>query len=66
MRRILVDCYWSAAGEPDQALDALARAVELGYASPFLFIDPDLTSLREEPRFREITVVVQGRLEAGS
>ena len=45
-------CSLSLCGERTAALDALERAVELGYSDgAFLGEDLDLANLREEPRF---------------
>lgn len=45
-------CSLALSGHPAEALDALAQAVELGYAdADFMLQDEDLAKLREEPRF---------------
>lgn len=55
-------CSYSLLTRLDEALDALRRAVELGYADfEYLRRDPDLTNLRRLPKAREWlqTVVAQ-------
>lgn len=48
-------CSLALLERPDEALDALQRAVDLGYADPdHLEGDSDLTSLRDSGRFQEI------------
>jgi tetratricopeptide (TPR) repeat protein len=48
-------CSLALLGETEEALDALDRAVALGYADlEHLLADEDLESLRETPRFRAI------------
>jgi Flp pilus assembly protein TadD len=48
-------CSLALLGRTEEALDALERAVALGYEDPeHLLADLDLASLRDEPRFREI------------
>lgn len=45
-------CSLCLCGQRDQALDALERAIELGYDDPeHLLADDDLTALRAEARF---------------
>jgi eukaryotic-like serine/threonine-protein kinase len=41
-------------GRPDPALEALERAVALGYSRALIPTDPDLRSLREDPRFARL------------
>lgn len=56
-------CSLALVGCPDEALDALERAVELGYDdAAFLLEDDDLASLRDEERFRRLV----RRLEVGA
>ncbi len=48
-------CARAQANDHSSALDALAKAVELGFADAHLITtDSDLDSLREDPRFAEI------------
>jgi tetratricopeptide (TPR) repeat protein len=48
-------CSLALLGEPGRALEELERAVTLGYDDlPHLLDDPDLVTLRAEPRFREL------------
>lgn len=48
-------CAWAQGDRPGPALDALERAVDLGYADgAWLASDPDLASLRDDPRFPEL------------
>ena len=48
-------CSLSLLGRPDAALDALEKAIGLGYSDPeFMAQDEDLTALREDPRFTEL------------
>jgi tetratricopeptide (TPR) repeat protein len=48
-------CSLALLREPERALEALERAVGLGYDDlPHLLDDADLASLRKEPRFREL------------
>ncbi len=45
-------CARARAGKHETALDALAQAVTLGFADRALLeSDPDLESVRDEPRF---------------
>lgn len=45
-------CFSALAGKPDEALDALEKAVEAGFYAPRkISDDSDLASLRENPRF---------------
>ena len=56
-------CSLAILGQTDPALDALERAVRRGYADvEYLLGDPDLESLRREPRFQEIV----GRLRSAA
>jgi tetratricopeptide (TPR) repeat protein len=48
-------CSLALLERPDQALDALERAIDLGYDDPeHLLADEDLAGLRAERRFREL------------
>ena len=48
-------CSLAILGHTDEALDALERAVRLGYCDPdYMVEDSDLESLRREPRFHEL------------
>ena len=48
-------CSLSLLGQPDGALDALEKAVELGYDdAEHLVCDPDLDSLHRELRFQRL------------
>ena len=48
-------CSLALSGKPDDALDALERAVQLGYSDPdFMLGDDDLASLHGEVRFTAI------------
>jgi serine/threonine protein kinase/Flp pilus assembly protein TadD len=47
-----IGCLYAVAGKPGLALDHLERAMELGMRNrDWLMTDPDLSSLREDPRF---------------
>ncbi len=53
-------CSLALLGRPGGALQALARAVDLGYDDVLhLLDDPDLASLRGEPRFRELVTLLE-------
>jgi predicted Zn-dependent protease len=48
-------CAHAQANDRSSALDALAKAIDLGFADAHLIAtDPDLDSLRDDPRFEEI------------
>lgn len=48
-------CSLALLGRTDEALDALERSIELGFANPgHLESDEDLASLRDEVRFRDL------------
>jgi len=54
-------CSLALLGEGDQALDALACSIQLGYDDPeHLAEDEDLMSLRASDRFRELLAWLQG------
>jgi tetratricopeptide (TPR) repeat protein len=55
LARYNLACSLARAGRPDEAIDALSRAILLGYDDlDHLEVDPDLDSLREHPEFREL------------
>lgn len=48
-------CTYAVIGDPDRAVELLARAVDLGWSSAeWLAHDPDVDSLRADPRFQRI------------
>ena len=54
-------CSLALLGRSEPALDALERAVELGYDDPVhLQADDDFETLREDPRFRRILDRLRG------
>jgi tetratricopeptide (TPR) repeat protein len=54
-------CSLALLGEEDQALEALASSIELGYDdADQLAEDEDLASLREDVRFHELLAYLQG------
>ncbi|MEO0592429.1 MAG: protein kinase family protein [Myxococcota bacterium] len=53
-------CFYALAEDPVRALDYLARAAELGFRSDDVKSDPDLESLRGNPRFEEIAERIRG------
>lgn len=50
--RFIEASHLALAGERDQALAALAEAIDLGYRDPLLGIDPAFAALREDPAFQ--------------
>jgi len=47
-----IGCFYAAAGKNGLALDHLERSIELGMRNrDWLMTDPDLDSLRDDPRF---------------
>lgn len=48
-------CSLSNLGEVDESLDALKKALDLGYRDiPYLMSDPDLANVRSDPRFKRL------------
>lgn len=48
-------CSYSLTNHPDQAFEALTKAVELGYSDyDWMKTDPDLNSLHADPRFESL------------
>ncbi|HKW14602.1 MAG TPA: tetratricopeptide repeat protein, partial [Candidatus Krumholzibacteria bacterium] len=46
-------CTLALGGEHERAIDHVERAVELGFVGiPWMAIDPDLVSVRDDPRFK--------------
>jgi len=55
LARYNLGCSLARAGRPAEAIDALSRAILLGYDDlAHMESDPDLESLREHPEFREL------------
>jgi tetratricopeptide (TPR) repeat protein len=55
LARYNLACSLARAGRPEEAIDALSRAILLGYDDlAHLEVDPDLDSLRGHPEFREL------------
>jgi len=55
LARYNLACSLARAGRPEEAIDALSRAILLGYDDlAHLEVDPDLDSLRAHPEFREL------------
>ena len=50
-----VACTYAQLSKPDDALDCLERAVDKGFGhKEWIEHDPDLTSIRDTPRFKAI------------
>lgn len=47
--------FWALAGDSEQALTKLEEAFDLGYRDIYALTDPDFESIRNAPRFVEIT-----------
>ncbi|MCY2963048.1 MAG: hypothetical protein NT069_05235 [Planctomycetota bacterium] len=48
-------CSYAVLGHELAALESLERAVELGFSDgDYMLIDPDLSSVRQNPRFRRL------------
>jgi tetratricopeptide (TPR) repeat protein len=61
--RYNLSCSLALLGRIDEALDALHRAIALGFDDErLLATDPDLSGLREDPRFQEL--LASGNFEA--
>lgn len=55
-------CSYSLLKRLDEALEALQRAVELGYSDlPHLQSDPDLLNLRQFPKYQKVLALVASR-----
>jgi len=55
LARYNLACSLARAGRPDEAIDALSRAILLGYDDiAHMESDPDLESLRDHPDFRAL------------
>lgn len=58
-------CSYAVTGSPDEAFDALSRAVELGYRDGlWMKHDEDLKTLRGDPRFQSLIERLAGRRES--
>ena len=58
-----IACMSALLGEHRRALTELDRAVELGYSGSHIFDDPDLDSLRGDPRFQSVIEEIRKRRE---
>ena len=48
-------CSYALTNHPDEAFEALTKAVELGYGDyDWMKTDPDLTNLHRDPRFESL------------
>jgi len=57
-------CLYALAGSADRSLHMLAQAIELGFSElSFARHDPDLTSLHENPRFRHLVGLDEGKVK---
>jgi len=55
LARYNLACSLARAGRPDEAIDALSKAILLGYDDlAHVDVDPDLDSLRDLPEFRAL------------
>jgi hypothetical protein len=51
-----VACTYSLLGKKDEAISCIERAVDKGFGhKEWIDHDPDLNSLREDPRFKSIS-----------
>jgi len=57
-------CFWSLVGNPGRAVDALRRALELGFADALITSDPDLDPLRGVPEFDALVAESERRLRS--
>ena len=52
-------CYWSLARNPSQAIDCLARAIEIdGDYRDLVHDEPDFDPIRNDPGFQALTTVI--------
>ena len=62
-----VACFYALEGEPDSAIGCLERASEAGFAHrEWIEHDPDLDSIRDDPRFRALMAWGSPEASAGS
>jgi hypothetical protein len=56
-------CLDALEGNEETALERLREAIDTGWATTRILDDPDLDSLRGDPRFEAVVADVKGRLE---
>ncbi len=56
-------CSYALLGRKEEAFSELRKSVRLGYSDPaHMRADPDLASLRQDPRFEKILALLERRI----